>query len=142
MCIFGTPPAWYITFIYAWLCSSKITYQLVALIDMKLHAPNQLYTSIYFWDKFLKASFSLPGHVRSHAPKHNQFITLIDMKLHAQNHLYMYFCFWDLKVLIASLGDVLPCYLKSHHQCLALINMYIQTKNPLYNSNSFWGIKL
>ena len=40
----------------------KLHDQFVALTDMKLHAPNQLYTSICFWDKILKASMGLPGH--------------------------------------------------------------------------------
>ena len=60
----------------------KLHYQFAALIDMKLHAQNQLYTSISFRDiKVLKASLGMPGHAWPHPPK---FITLIDMKLHAQ----------------------------------------------------------
>ena len=52
----------------------KLHDQFVALTDMKLHAPNQLYTSICFWDKILKASLSLPGHIWPHPPKLTQFI--------------------------------------------------------------------
>ena len=34
-----------------------------ALIEMKLHAKNQLYTSFSFWDiKVFKASLGIPGH--------------------------------------------------------------------------------
>ena len=70
---------------------------------MKLHAQNQLYTSISFWDiKDLKASLGMPDHI--HLNLHNQFITLTDMKLHAQNQLYNSFSFRDFKVLIAFLG--------------------------------------
>ena len=66
---------------------------------MKLHAQNQLYTSISFWDK---ASLGMPDH--TYLNLHDQSITLIDTKLHVQNQLYTFFSFWDLKVLIASLG--------------------------------------
>ena len=41
----------------------KLHDQFVALTDMKLHAPNQLYISICFSDEILKASLSFPGHV-------------------------------------------------------------------------------
>ena len=41
----------------------KLYDQFLALIDMKLHAPNQLYTSICFRDKILKKSLGLPGHI-------------------------------------------------------------------------------
>ena len=41
----------------------KLHDQFVALTDMKLHAPNQLYTSICFLDKILKAPFGFPGQV-------------------------------------------------------------------------------
>ena len=37
--------------------------QFVALTYMKLHEPNQLYTSIFFGEKILKASLGFPGHV-------------------------------------------------------------------------------
>ena len=47
----------------------KLHDKFVALIDMKLHALNQLYTYIYFWDKILKASLGFPGHVWPHQPK-------------------------------------------------------------------------
>ena len=121
----------------------KLYDQFIVLIDMKLHAPNQLYTSICFRDKILKTSLGLPGNVwPHHLNLHNLFITLIDMKLHAQNQLYMSFCFWDLKVLIVSLWMFDHAQLKSHQQWVALIDVYIQTKNPLHNSDSFWDIKV
>ena len=41
----------------------KLHDQFVALTIMKLHAPNQLYTSICFRDKILKAFLGFPGHV-------------------------------------------------------------------------------
>ena len=48
----------------------KLHDQFAALTDMKLHAQNQLYTSISFWDiKVLKASLSMPGHAWQHPPK-------------------------------------------------------------------------
>ena len=47
----------------------KLHDQFVALTDMKLHAPNQLYISICFWDEILKASLGFPGHVWPHPPK-------------------------------------------------------------------------
>ena len=76
----------------------KLHDQLVALIDMKLHAQNQLYISISFWViKVLKASLvclGIPDH--THLNLHNQFITLIHMNLHAQYKLYISFGFWDL----------------------------------------------
>ena len=54
---------------------------------MKLHAQNQLYTLISFWDiKVFKASLGIPDH--THLNLHCQFITLINMKLHAQNQVY------------------------------------------------------
>ena len=41
----------------------KLHDQFVALIDVKLHAQNQLYTSINFWDiKVLKVSLRMPDH--------------------------------------------------------------------------------
>ena len=61
---------------------------------MKLHAQNQLYTSIIFWEiTVLKASLGMPDH--THLNLYNQFITLTDMKLHAQNQVYTSFSFWD-----------------------------------------------
>ena len=82
----------------------KLDGQFVALIDMKLHAQNQLFTSISFWDiKVLKACLG-PCLAHNHLHLHDHFKTLIDMKLHAQNLPYTSFSFWDLKVLIASLG--------------------------------------
>ena len=48
----------------------KLHDQFVALIDMKLHALNQLYNSISFWDiKVYKASLGLPGHAWPHPPR-------------------------------------------------------------------------
>ena len=62
----------------------KLHDQFAALIDMKLHAQYQPYTSISFWDiKVLKASFGMLDH--THLNINDQFITLIDMALHAQN---------------------------------------------------------
>ena len=76
----------------------KLHDQFAALIDMKLHAQNQLYTSFSFWNiKVLKASLGMPDH--THINLNNQFITLIDMKLYAQNQIYTSFSFSDLKVL-------------------------------------------
>ena len=59
-----------------WVCLSildqahlKLHDQFVILKDMKLHAHNELYTSICFWDiKVLKTSFDMPGHVWPHPP--------------------------------------------------------------------------
>ena len=48
----------------------KLHDQIVALIDMKLHAQNQLYTSISFQDiKVLNDSLGMPGHAWPHSPK-------------------------------------------------------------------------
>ena len=48
----------------------KLHGQFVALIDMKLHAQNQLYNSISFCDiRVLKDSLGMPGHVWPHPPK-------------------------------------------------------------------------
>ena len=45
----------------------KLHCQSVALTDMKLHAKNELYTSISFWGiKVLKASLGMPGHAWPH----------------------------------------------------------------------------
>ena len=61
---------------------------------MKLHAQNQLYTSVISWYiTVLKASLGMPDH--THLGLYNQFITLTDMKLHAQNQVYTSFSFWD-----------------------------------------------
>ena len=68
----------------------KLHDQFEALIDMILHAKNQIYNSITFWDiKVFKASMGMPDH--SHLNLHNQFITLIYMKLNAQNQRYTSF---------------------------------------------------
>ena len=48
----------------------KLHDKFVAFIDMKLHAQNQLYNSISFWDiKALKASLGMPQHAWSKPPK-------------------------------------------------------------------------
>ena len=48
----------------------KVHDQFVALIDMKLHAQNQLYTFISFLDiEVLKASLGMPGHARPNPHK-------------------------------------------------------------------------
>ena len=48
----------------------KLHYQFVALMDMKLHAQNQLYTSLGFYDiKVLKAFLGMPGHAWPNPPK-------------------------------------------------------------------------
>ena len=60
----------------------KLHDQFAALIDIKLHSQNQLYTSISFWDIVLKAYLGMLNHTQLNL--HNQFITLIDMELHAQ----------------------------------------------------------
>ena len=67
-----------------WLADSIFTFnhahlklhdEFVALIDMKMKAQNQLYTSIGFWDiKVVKASSGMPGHTSSHPPKITQSI--------------------------------------------------------------------
>ena len=110
----------------------KLHHQFVVLIDMKLHAQNQLYASISFWDiKVLKTSLGMPGYDHTHLNLQNQFITLTDMKLHAQNQLYTSFSFLDLQVLIASLACMsMPdhTHLISHHQFVALIDMYLHAK--------------
>ena len=106
-------------------------YQFVVLIDMKLHAKNQLYNSIIFWDiRVLKASVGMPDH--THLNLHDQFITLIDMMLHAQNQLYAFFSFWNVKVLIASMD--MPRHVWPH-SCKST------SSNQLYTSNCFWDIK-
>ena len=72
----------------------KLHDQFLALTDMKLHAKNQLYTSISFWDiKVLKVSLGMPDS--THLNLHNLFITK-NTKLHPQNQLYTSFSFWDL----------------------------------------------
>ena len=101
------PAIWLAESIFAFNHSHpKLHDQFEALINMKMHAQNQLYTSISFWDiKVLKASLVMPGiPENTHLNLHNLFVTFIDMKMHAQNTLYTSFSFWDLKVLITSLG--------------------------------------
>ena len=64
---------------------------------MKLHAQNQLYTSISFWDiKTLKTYLGMPDH--AHLKLHHQFVALTDMYLHTKNQLYNSNSFWDTKV--------------------------------------------
>ena len=80
--------------------------QFLALIDMKLHAQNQLYTFISHWDiKVLKDSLGMPGHTWPHPPKLTWLIYNFNRyEADAQNQLYTSFSFWDLEVLIDSLG--------------------------------------
>ena len=62
-----------------WLTKSIFTFnhahlklydQFSSNLDMKLHAQNQFYTSIGFWDiKVLKDSFDMPGYAWPHPPK-------------------------------------------------------------------------
>ena len=64
---------------------------------MKLHAQNQLYTSIRFWDlKVLIASLGMPDS--THVKLHHQFVALIGMYLHVRNQLYTSNSFRDIKV--------------------------------------------
>ena len=113
----------------------KLYDQFVALIDMKLHAQNQLYISISFWDiKVLKASLCKPDH--THLNLHTQSIALIYMKLHAQNQLSTSFSFRDLNVLIDSLGmygHAWP-YLTKITKSVCSFNRYIPAckKSTLY----------
>ena len=80
----------------------KLHDQFVALIDMKLHAQNQLYNSFSFWDhKVLIAFLGMPHH--THLKSHHQFLVLIDMYLHAKNQLYTSHSFWDIKGLAESI---------------------------------------
>ena len=93
---------------------------------MKLHAQNQLYTSISFWDiKTLKTYLGMPDH--THQNLHNQFTTLIDINLHAQNQFYTTFnlmaslgmlwhawtCSPKITSSICSLNRYVPAYKKS-----------------------------
>ena len=72
--------------------------QFVALVDAKLHAHNQLYKSISFWDiKVLIACLGMPGNVWPHPP-HHQLVALITIYWHAKNQLYTFNSFWDIKV--------------------------------------------
>ena len=64
---------------------------------MKLHAQNQLYTSISFWD--LKVLIASLGMSWDTWPTHVKFATLIDTYLHAKNQLYTSSSFWDIKIL-------------------------------------------
>lgn len=48
----------------------KLHDQFVSLLDMKLQAQKQLYTTISFWDiKVLKISLTVVGHTEPHSPK-------------------------------------------------------------------------
>ena len=75
MYIFVTPPVLEILYMPTYVsympdyANLKSHDQFVALTDMKLHASNQLYTPICFWDKILKASLGFPGNVWPHPPK-------------------------------------------------------------------------
>ena len=71
--------------------------QFTRLIYMKLHAQNQLYTSISFWD--LKVLIASLGMSWDTWPTHVKFAALIDTYLHAKNQLYTSSSFWDIKIL-------------------------------------------
>ena len=127
---------------FDWHAHLKLHDQFIALIYMKLHTQNQLYTPISFWDiKVLKAFLGMPRHAWPQPPK----LTLSIYKYEAIcTKLTLYLCsFWDLKVLIAFLG-IWACLTTttSHHQFVALIDMYLQAKNQLYTSYSFWDTKV
>ena len=68
---FKNPAIWLTESIFAFNHAHlQLHDQFVALIDMKLHAQNQLYISISFWDiKILKDSLSMPRHAWAHPPK-------------------------------------------------------------------------
>ena len=121
----------------------KLHDQFLALLDMKVHAQNQLYTFISHWDiKVLKDSLGMPGHTWPHPPKLTWLIYNFNRhEADAQNQLHTSFSFWDLEVLIDSLGmpgHAAPTHVKLHHQFVVLIDMHLQ----LYTSDSFWDIKV
>ena len=66
------PAIWLAESIFAFNHAHLILHdQFVTLIDVKLHAQNQLYASISFWDiEVLKASLGMPDH--THLNLHNQ----------------------------------------------------------------------
>ena len=68
---FKNPAIWLAKNIFAFNHAHlKLHNQFLALIDMKMHAQNQLYTSISFLDiKVLKASLGMPGHAWPHPLK-------------------------------------------------------------------------
>ena len=68
---FKNPAMWLAENIFAFNHAHlKLHDQLVALINMKSHAQNQLSTSISFWDtKVLRASLGMPGHAWPQPPK-------------------------------------------------------------------------
>ena len=70
------PAIWLAKSIFAFnYAHLKLHSQLAALIDVKLHAQNQLYTSISFWDiKVLKASLGMSGHSWPHPPNFTKSI--------------------------------------------------------------------
>ena len=82
------PAIWLAESIFAFnYAHLKLHDQSVDLIDMKLRAQNQLYTSISFWDiKVLIDSLSMPD--QAHLKSCHQFVALIDIYLHAKNQLY------------------------------------------------------
>ena len=87
--VFETPAIWLAKSIFAF----------VALIDMKLHAQNELYTSISFWDiKVLKASLGMLGHASTHPPK----LTLLIHHFNRYETAWTKSTFYLLKVLVAS----------------------------------------
>ena len=84
---FKNPAIWLAKSIFAFNHTHlKLRDQFEVLIDMKLHAQNQLYNPISFWDiEVFKSSLGMPNHI--HINLHSQFVTLINMKLHVQNQL-------------------------------------------------------
>ena len=69
----------------------------MTLIDIKLHAQNQLYTSFCFWDpKVLIVSLGMPEHAQ--LKSHHQCVALIDVYIQKKNPLYNSDSFWDIKV--------------------------------------------
>ena len=66
---------------------------------MKLHAQNQLYTSVSFRDlkvSPLWACLDMPDH--TYLKSHHQFVALIDVNLNVKNQLYSSNSFRDIKV--------------------------------------------
>ena len=70
---FKNPALWLVKSIFAFNhVHLKLNNRFVALIDMRLHAQNQLYTSISFWDTKvlkLKTFLGMPGQAEPHPPK-------------------------------------------------------------------------
>ena len=53
---------------------------------MKLHAQNQLYTSLSFRDTSLWACLGMPDH--ANLKSYHQFVALLGMYLHGKNQLH------------------------------------------------------